>query len=187
MIFTILAIIICTGFVYRNQVESWIRRAVGKTWSMLGLDSTIQSMSQKIEDQDGGTVSTSIDAILFNHDRSKVLLIRRGREPFKGCWAFPGGRVESTDKDLLTAVQRELQEETGLTNIPLKLVSIVGNNERDPRGFVVSVGFIGNVPSDSNFKAGDDAVDIGWFSTTDEDILMAFDHREILQHVMRIE
>jgi ADP-ribose pyrophosphatase YjhB (NUDIX family) len=35
----------------------------------------------------------------------KVLLIRRGKEPFKGYWSLPGGGV---------AAKREVREETGL-------------------------------------------------------------------------
>ena len=42
-----------------------------------------------------------------------VLLVRRGRAPAKGLFAFPGGRVEG-DETLEEAVRRELREETGL-------------------------------------------------------------------------
>lgn len=42
----------------------------------------------------------------------KVLLIRRGREPRKGHWSIPGGKVE-WGESLRTAALRELKEETG--------------------------------------------------------------------------
>ena len=43
----------------------------------------------------------------------KVLVIRRGKEPFKGHWSLPGGRVEAGET-LREAVRREVREETGL-------------------------------------------------------------------------
>ena len=49
--------------------------------------------------------------------RVDALLIRRAeleRDPWSGQIAFPGGRVEMSDADLLHTAQRELEEETGL-------------------------------------------------------------------------
>jgi len=44
---------------------------------------------------------------------NRLLLVRRGREPSAGLYAFPGGRVEPGETDE-QAVLRELAEETGL-------------------------------------------------------------------------
>jgi 8-oxo-dGTP diphosphatase len=43
----------------------------------------------------------------------KVLLIRRGKEPYKDHWSLPGGGVEPGET-LRHAVKREMREETGL-------------------------------------------------------------------------
>jgi 8-oxo-dGTP diphosphatase len=47
-----------------------------------------------------------------------VLLVKRGRAPSRGLYAFPGGRVEPGEA-LEDAARRELQEETGLQSGPL--------------------------------------------------------------------
>ncbi len=43
-----------------------------------------------------------------------ILLVQRGKEPGKGEWAIPGGRVHPGES-LRAAVEREILEETGVT------------------------------------------------------------------------
>ena len=45
---------------------------------------------------------------------NKALLIQRGQEPFAGTWQLPGGYVEN-DELLSLAVEREIEEEAGVT------------------------------------------------------------------------
>lgn len=58
----------------------------------------------------------------------KILLVRRAREPAKGVYTFPGGRVEFGES-LTGALTREIREETGLE---IEIVGLVGYREALP-------------------------------------------------------
>jgi 8-oxo-dGTP diphosphatase len=122
------------------------------------------------------------DALVFAdvEDAPKVLLIRRGQDPYKGKWAFPGGFIEM-DEELHDAVARELAEETGLTGVQLQQMHAFGGIGRDPRGRMITVTFIGIVPADRmQVTAGDDAAEAKWFDVDDLPE-MAFDHADVAQ------
>ena len=108
-----------------------------------------------------------------------VLLIQRGNEPYKGCWALPGGFLEM-DETLEDCARRELKEETGLIPsgemVELKSFSTV---DRDPRGRTITVAFLAEMPI-TEVKGGDDATKAEWFPLNELPPL-AFDHDEILQ------
>lgn len=44
-------------------------------------------------------------------EAGRVLLIKRGKQPLRGCWSLPGGTVEAGET-LQQALQREMREET---------------------------------------------------------------------------
>ena len=101
----------------------------------------------------------TVDAVLFSKSDAglNVLLIRRSKEPFKDCWAFPGGYV-NIDEVIDTAVNRELKEETNISNVSLKRFDIFDAIDRDPRERTVSVAYYGFIDgSNVPIKAGDDA------------------------------
>lgn len=64
------------------------------------------------------------------HDaRGRLLLIRRGRDPHRGLWSLPGGRIEAGESPA-QAVEREVREETGLlvrARAPVGRVRIPGD------------------------------------------------------------
>ena len=61
--------------------------------------------------------------IIYNETKDKLLLCRRGHEPYKGLSNFVGGKIEEGE-DGLTAAYRELQEETSITREDVKLTHL---------------------------------------------------------------
>ena len=121
------------------------------------------------------------DIILIDKVRRMVLLICRKNEPFRLCWAFPGGFFDMSDASIEQTAQRELEEETGVHGVDLQLLTVASRENRDPRGRTVSVVFCGLVDSDSiPILGADDALEARWFSL-DNLPSLAFDHGEILQ------
>jgi len=68
--------------------------------------------------QDFNNPITAVAALILDAD-DQLLLIRRAREPSKGKLAMPGGFVDAGES-LETAVQREVEEEIGLTLTSLR-------------------------------------------------------------------
>lgn len=109
----------------------------------------------------------------------QILLIKRKNEPFKDCWALPGGFVDENE-DLEQAAIRELVEETQVKISHLEQIGAFGKPYRDPRGHMVSIAYFGKVATNTIAIAADDAKEIGWFSVTNLPSL-AFDHSDIIK------
>ena len=84
--------------------------------------------------------SVTVDCVIFGFDGSslQVLLIERGAEPFKGCWAFPGGFL-NMDESAAEGAMRELEEETGLTGAYMEQFHTYSAPDRDPRERVITI------------------------------------------------
>ena len=128
--------------------------------------------------------AVATDCVVFGFDGKglQVLLIRRGVEPYKGLWAFPGGfmRMDETAEE---CAKRELQEETSLNIQMLKQLGAFSGVHRDPRERVVSVAFYALVQP-SEVAGGDDASHAEWFAI-EEVPQLAFDHDFILRKAMQ--
>jgi len=101
-------------------------------------------------------------------DAGRYLLVRRGREPSKGLWSIPGGKVEPGESDE-QATAREVLEETGLR---VTVGDFVGHVERPaPGGRVFSIRDFVCRPAPyadtGAVRAGDDAADVGWYSAAE--------------------
>jgi 8-oxo-dGTP diphosphatase len=122
----------------------------------------------------------TVDAVWV--ERGRVLLVRRGRPPFQGKRALPGGFVEP-DETVEHAVARELREETGLRARPYRLVGVYSGPRRDPRGPTASVVFLMRGRSGPP-RAADDAAAAEWVPISAARGL-AFDHDEIVRDALR--
>jgi len=124
-------------------------------------------------------MSLCVDIIVRVGD--EVLLIKRSKDPFKDMYAYPGGRVEMTDRDLEFAARRELLEETGINIIgKMDYVKMIGNSWRDPRGFTMSAIYTCQLIEKPIVNVGSDACDYKWININ---LLpkLAFDHNECLE------
>ena len=107
--------------------------------------------------------SLTADCVVFCHgaEALEVLLIERKFEPFKGCWALPGGFI-NMDEDAETAAKRELYEETGIIVGHVEQCGAFSDVNRDPRDRVVTIAYYALVDK-TEAVAADDARKAEWF------------------------
>jgi 8-oxo-dGTP diphosphatase len=150
----------------------------------------------------GDNFTSDIVVIAGVGKAQQLLLIRRKHEPFKDCWALPGGFVNSLTppntvfeaaESHVQAAVRELQEETGITaqEADFRLIGVYDAFGRDPRAEgnqrVVTQAFLYVTSIEPNVQAGDDAADARWFSLSavlNGDIELAFDHFDMIRQAM---
>ena len=124
-------------------------------------------------------VTTDIVIFTIRHDELKVLLIKRGLPPHQGMWALPGGFI-NLDESLEAGARRELEEETGVSDVYLEQLYTFGQPDRDPRERVITVAYYALIPTDEiDIKAGSDAEGVSWIGMQELPEL-AFDHPAII-------
>lgn len=123
--------------------------------------------------------AVTTDCVVFTKEEEpKVLLIQRGNDPYKGCWAFPGGFMDMDETAEECAV-RELKEETGLTVNQIQQIGAYSKVDRDPRGRTISIAYLAIVDAPTAVSGMDDAAKAAWFPLSSLPDL-AFDHQDIM-------
>jgi 8-oxo-dGTP diphosphatase len=88
----------------------------------------------------------------------KLLLVRRGRDPGKGLWSLPGGRVELGEY-LADALRREVKEET---NLDVEVGDLIGIAEVLGDPHYVILDFAASPIGDADPVPAGDAADVRW-------------------------
>lgn|GEM_PF-763644 len=150
-------------------------------------DFSLSSASESVAAEPPGgwpKPSVTVDLVLFAWNEAigwfETLLIKRGRPPFAGLWAIPGGFLDLTEEPEAAAL-RELAEETGITlTRPPELLGVYAKVNRDPRGRTISLAYVELIDSKLEPRAGDDARQARWWGLNELPRPLAFDHDAIL-------
>ena len=133
-------------------------------------------------------VAADVAVFAFLDGAMNVLLVRRRYEPYESYWALPGGLLEP-DETLEEAAERELREETGVTDTYMEQLATFSRVDRDPRGRVISCCYLALVDGARvRLRPGSDAREAAWrplealLRETDEGTVLAFDHDRILAY-----
>ena len=125
----------------------------------------------------------TVDAFVRD-SRGRLLLVRRGRPPFRGKWALPGGFCD-VGETTQECCAREVEEETGVEVRVGRLLGVFSDPRRDPRGHTVSVLYEAR-PLRGAARGGDDAAEARWFARRELPKLeLAFDHGKIVREQLR--
>ena len=131
--------------------------------------------------------SVSVDCVIFGYDETslKVLLIKRGVDPYSDFWALPGDLVhpkENTEE----AVKRVLKDLTGLNNVFTEQVKTFGDIGRHPLGRVFTISHYSLLrideydlsPTNKNNSPSSYSLEAKWHNVNRIGEL-AFDHNKI--------
>ena len=126
--------------------------------------------------------SPTVDVAVIKGER--LLLVKRGRDPYKDSLALPGGFVEYGETVEETAT-REVLEETGVHITLEAILGVYSDPRRDPRGHTITTVFIAR-PVGGEPAGGDDAAEASWVDLKSlEREMLAFDHSKVVEDLIR--
>jgi 8-oxo-dGTP diphosphatase len=122
------------------------------------------------------------DSVVYHHGR--ILLVKRGLEPFKGEWALPGGYMKYGEK-LEDTVKREVFEETGCRVRPLQVIGVYSDPKRDPTQHTVSVCYLSKYLCGKLRPRPPETIEVKWFRISKLPKLCS-DHNEKVNKFLKI-
>ena len=116
------------------------------------------------------------------------VLVQRGKEPNKGMWSLPGGKIESGE-GTLAAAQRELHEETQLApqewyEGPFQCTDSIHRNKGAVTFHYVIAQCFCTVAEEQPLVPSDDAADAKWFNL--EEMQLAYDQGKMTPGVVQV-
>lgn len=115
---------------------------------------------------------------------TKVLLVKRKNEPYKGDWILTGGALYNNE-DLEDGAKREIFEKSGITDISIEQFKAFGKVDRSPVMRMVAIAYIGVIDSSrvKIIRETNNTSNADWFPI-DKIPGLGFDHEEILKEAL---
>ncbi len=129
----------------------------------------------------------SVDCVVFGYHQSrlKVLLIKRGAEPFKGEWALPGDLVYPNE-NIDVAARRILKDLTDIGDLYLEQTRVYGEVDRHPAGRVITTGYYSLIDIERHDPHASAWADGVYWVDLEECPNLAFDHNRILADALQL-
>ena len=129
-----------------HQERNYERPSVAVDAAVFGIESVKSSNKRTLDDK-----------------KLKLLIVKRGEEPFKGSYSLAGGFLRPNET-VEQATRRELKEEAGIEDSRLLTLKTYSEPGRDPRGWIISCAYLSLVQTVTLATAVDsDAETAEWF------------------------
>jgi 8-oxo-dGTP diphosphatase len=128
---------------------------------------------------------TTVGAIILSKDKDgeKILLTRRGIEPYRDHWCLPGGHIDRYET-ARAAMIREVREETGL-DFDARFYRYFDEIIPELEIHAVVLVFTGTATG-SLARQESEVLETGWFSADEiHSLPLAFQHHRILEEYFR--
>src|SRR3954471_7121930 len=113
----------------------------------IGFRLTIENMSNTSTAHEVLAVVFQVRQLSTRNPQLSVLLWERAKDPQRGTWSLPGGRLRH-DEDMTSSVRRQLAEKVDLRELThLEQLAVFSDPARVPDSRTIASTFLGLVPS----------------------------------------